>query len=214
MPNDDGSLNLGVDVDRDRATPWVVDSLERGSPIAVALIDRVKTSGRFTLSVTGARKSEIDVIGDFSQGIYALGMDSTRHAGAMLGGHVGSSTLVVEDDMWVAGDEVSYPPTAIATGGRLRRWGLPPNYRNVVGPSLLRWREVDAKAPIRAVELFDEGSSDCPLNAYQVAGSPADFGLADGAEVGEREQSRIAAAVSALFVSALDDESYMVWQCD
>jgi hypothetical protein len=191
--DDDTALipsEVGVPIRPAIALPWIGDALE-GSSLQLATSPRLNNPGRAIVLIRDPLITDLE---DFAQG---RRLDSgeidelARRLLALLQAE-GAQTIVVEHDLQRRGDRHASGQVAF------------------IGDRVLRWAPLtdDSQA---AITLLRRGSSGHPLCALVSELDEDGLGLGAGVDLSPLGVDRLARSAVALFVSAYDAESYLVW---
>jgi hypothetical protein len=108
----------------------------------------------------------------------------------------GGSCVVIEDDLRRRHDPaVSLP-------------GVPPSA--FIGERVVHW--TDIQPADKAIATIYAGASGYPRNAFVVAKSCAELGLADRQELDDTFADSVAKSLLAVLVAAYDAESFLLWE--
>jgi hypothetical protein len=110
----------------------------------------------------------------------------------------GGSCVVIEDD----GMMRHYPALSLP--------GVPPSA--FIGDRVVHWAYLQ---PVdEAIRTIYAGASGYPRNAFVVAKSCAELGLAEGQDLDEAFAGEVARSLVGVLVAAYDAESFLVWEPD
>lgn len=190
---------IAVDVDADRARNWLRESLAGGHELSAAVLGSSRfDAGEFlVLLPTGG---DLGPVPAFAEG----GVVSSDLANAALAGILedlmrqGAASVVVEDDVGRRGDpaiDKRKAPSAF------------------MGDRVICWSELDwPGSGTVAVETIAEAASGYPRNAFVLSETAADLGVSAGRSLPADFAARAAASLTAVVVSAFDDESFLIWR--
>jgi hypothetical protein len=110
----------------------------------------------------------------------------------------GGSCVVIEDAVMGPHDPALSLP------------GVPPSA--FIGDHVVHWEAI--QPPASAIATIYAGSSGYPTNAFVVAKSCAELGLAEGQDLDEAFAGEVARSLVGVLVAAYDAESFLVWEPD
>lgn len=187
---DDNYPDVGVEIQTPVAQQWFKKTLE-GSPLALALSERLALQGRAVALVEDGSIAGLEDLQWGKQIRQSTGDELARRLLVVLYGQ-GAQTIVVESDTQRRGDPHVTGQVAF------------------IGDRVLRWAPITEVSRV-AVALLASGSSGYPLVACVSQLDGDELGLAPGSDVSPASVDRLAQSTVALFASAYDAETYVVW---
>jgi hypothetical protein len=189
-----------VDPPRAAAVEWVRESLGDGHAVSAAVLAACRLEAGRVRAIVSDDTSE----GHRSQFHRGGVIDAASRAEAdlllaqlldTLAGR-GGSCVVIEDDLRRRQD-----PAA-------SRRGVAPSA--FIGERVVHW--TDLQPAEKAITTIYAGASGYPRNAFIVAKSCADLGIADRQELDETFAASVAKSLRAVLVAAYDAESFLLWE--
>lgn len=183
-----------VPVESTQAADWVRGSLASGSDLALQILPRLHLFGHAHLLVPPDADYATSATGlsDHGRGRPPSESDAAAVDFLRTWSTATRGTLVVEDDLARRGD---------------------PNLEDddivYINDRVLRWVDLRAMTPARAVALLRSGASGFPLNAYLCVGSSEVLGLSAKRNLSVADRTVLARAVAGLITTVYDAEAFL-----
>lgn len=187
-----------VEAPAEEAQSWLRYSLEQGFDVSAAVLDAGFIDRGRGVAIVSDEFQRTPY--EFSHGDVLGTTASREYLGHLLvKGELGpADAVLIEDDVmrkgdpWIAKIE---PPSAF------------------IGDRVLHWADL-GKGIDSVLEVIHRGAFGYPLNAFLVTKSSTDLGLVDGKEAPEPLAQKVVSSLTAVIVSAFDNESFLIWLPD